>query len=359
MHKEQINDKEAISLISLFIMGSTLIIGVSSQAYNDAWLVGIAGILFSIPVFFIYSRIVSLFPGKDLFEILCFSFGKYIGKTVSLIYIWYVFHLGALVMRNFGEYVNTLTMPETPMIVMLLFLGAICIAAVRLGIEVMGRMCAYLIPVVLAIIAIVVVLGIPGYDFSSIKPILISGVTTVLKDGFIVFSFPFAETVVLGVFFSLKTKKSSRKVYFWGLMLAGPLIVIWVVRNIATLGELRNLFYFPSHVAVSHIKVGEFLQRIEVTVAFVFIVTAFVKISVCLFVACKGIGRVFNLVDYRSVVIQTGLLMIYFAYFVFDDIMDMLYWATKVYPYYAFPFQVVFPVIIWIIAEIRKKSITK
>lgn len=357
MHKEQINDKEAISLMSLFIMGSTLIFGIGINADNDAWLAGMAGILFSIPVILIYSRIVVLFPGKDLFEILVCVFGKFVGKIVSLLYIWYCFHLGALVMRNFGEYVNTLILPETPMIVILLFMGAICIAAVRLGIEVIGRVSAYFIPLILAIIAIVVVLGASEYNFNFLKPILYNGFTTVIKDGYSTFAFPFAETVVfLGAFFSLKTKKSPRKVYFSGLMLAGAVIIILAVRNIVTLGSLRNMLYFPSHVAVSRIKVGTFLQRIEVTVDFVFTVTAFIKSSVCLFVACKGIGRFFNLTDYRSIVIQTGLLMTYFSRFVYDDIMEMRNWAFLVYNYYAFPFQVAFPVIIWIIAEIRKKG---
>jgi spore germination protein KB len=36
--------------------------------------------------------------------------------------------------------------------------------------------------------------------------------------------------------------------------------------------------------------------------------------------------------------------------------MDMSYWAFKVYPYYAFPFQVILPIIIWILAEIKAKK---
>jgi spore germination protein KB len=80
-----------------------------------------------------------------------------------------------------------------------------------------------------------------------------------------------------------------------------------------------------------------------------------VKSSICLLVACKGIQKVFNLKDYRSIVIQTGLLMVYFAYTVYDNSMVMKYWAFKVYSYYAFPFQVILPLIIWGVAEIKRK----
>ena len=276
---------------------------------------------------------------------------------VSILYIWYAFHLGALVIRNFGEFINTVIMPETPMFVPMLCLGLVCIAAVRLGVEVMARTSAFFLPVVLLILAAVQVLAIPILHFNYLKPILSHGFFPVLKGGFSIFSFPFAETVLfIGVFFSLKTKKSPYKVYFSGLFLAGTIIVFVSIRNILALGELLGKFYFPSHAAVSRISVGDFLQRIEVTVAFGFAICAFIKTSVCLLVSCKGIARLFNLDDYTTVTIQTGLLMIYFSQIVYDNIMDMKNWAFTVYQYYAFAFQVVFPVIIWIFAEVKKKK---
>ena len=64
----------------------------------------------------------------------------------------------------------------------------------------------------------------------------------------------------------------------------------------------------------------------------------------------------FNLKDYRSIVIQAGLLMIYFSYIIYDNIMMMKYWAFKVYPFYAFPFQVILPIIVWILAEVKVKK---
>jgi len=357
MQKEQITDKEAICLITIFIMGSTLIIGIGGIAKNDAWIAGIVGIIFSIPILLIYSRVLSLYSGKDLYEILDLVFGKYIGKLVSILYIWYAFHLGALVIHNFGEFINTVTMTKTPMFVPMLCLGLVCIVAVSLGVEVMARTSAFFLPVMLFILVTVLVLAIPKLHFDYLKPILSQGFSPVLKGGFSIFSFPFAETVLfIGVFSSLKTKKSPYKVYFSGLFLAGTVIVILTIRNILLLGGLLGNLYFPSHVAVSRISIGNFLQRIEITVAFIFALGVFIKTSVCLFVSCKGIARLFNLKSYSSVTIQTGLLMIYFSQIVYDNIMDMKNWAFTVYQYYAFPFQVVIPVIIWIFAEVKKKK---
>lgn len=356
--KEQISDKEAICITILFIMGSTLIMGIGGEAKNDAWLAAIIGVFFSIPVFLVYSRIVSIFKGKDLFEILELVFGKYIGKFTALLYTWYAFMLGALVLRNFGEFVNTLGLPETPMFVVMLCMGLTSIIAIRLGIEVIGRTSTYFITIVFVILLIIQILVIPQIRLNYIKPLLYNGLAPVLQAGYNVFTFPFAETVILmSALFALKTKKSAGKVYFWGLTLAGTTIIVLTIRNILVLGKTIGMFYFPSYIAVSDIAVGNFIQRMEVTVSLVFAITAFTKVSVCLFAACRGFQRVFNLKDYRSVTIQVGLLILYLSYIVFDNIMDMKYWASKVYPYYAIPFQIIIPIAVWIIGELKKNTI--
>jgi spore germination protein KB len=357
MKKEQITDKEAICLLIIYILGSTAILGIGGEAKNDAWIAGIAGILMAVPIIFIYVRIQLLFPGKDLYEILDMTVGKIFSKILAVVYIWYAFHLGALVTRNFGEFINTATMPETPIILPMLCLGLVAVISVRSGIEVTARISALSLPALLFVIILVQLLAIPQMEFHNIKPILGKGFAPVLKAGFGVFSFPFAETVLfLGVFFSLKNQKSLYKVYFSGLFFAGTIIVILSMRNIFILGGLLDKLYFPSHIAVSRIRIGEFIERIEVTVALVFVFGVFIKSAVCLFVVCKGIAKLFNLKDYRSIIIQAGVLMVYFSYILYDSIMEMQYWAFKVYAYYAFPFQVIIPVFLLILAEIKMRG---
>lgn len=356
MQREQITDKEAICILIMFVIGSSLIIGVGGEAKNDAWISAIVGLIMVIPMMIIYSRILSLFQGRDLFDILYLIFGKVIGNFIAILYIWYAFHLGALVLRNYGEFINIIAMPETPMFVSLLCLGMTCIIAVRLGIEIIARTTTYFLPILFLILVGVQLLAMPQLNLEYIKPILGNGIMPVLKGGFSAFSFPFAETILfIGIFSSLKTKKSPVKVYFWGILISAAIIIITTIRNIAVLGNMVGSFYFPSYEAVSMISIGDFIQRIEVSVSSIFIFGAFIKCSICLLVACKGIAKMFNLKDYRSISIQTGLLMVYFSYIVYDNSMEMSYWAFKVYPYYSFPFQVILPIIIWISAEIKAR----
>jgi spore germination protein KB len=91
----------------------------------------------------------------------------------------------------------------------------------------------------------------------------------------------------------------------------------------------------------------------EASSALGFVITIFIKASLCLYVASVGVAKLFKLKSYRSVVLQLGLIMVYFSRFIFKDIMEMQHFAYTIYPIYALPFQVIIPLILWICAEIK------
>jgi spore germination protein KB len=337
-------------------MGSSLIIS-GGIAKNDSWIAIIAGVVMSIPILAIYTRMISLFPGQNLYDISVTVFGNIIGNIITIIYSIYAFHLGALVLRNFGDFIKIVALPETPLIFSIFCIGIISIIAARLGIEVMARTSTFFLPIFFFILVIVLILVIPQFKAEYLKPVLGYGIYPVLTGGFAIFSFPFCETVLfICLFSSLKSKKSPFKVYKLGVLIPAIVFIITAIRNIGVLGNTISTFYFPSYEAIRRIKIGDFLQRIEVTISFLFFIGVFFKSSVCLLAAAKGVSKLFKLNDYRSVVIQIGLMMIYFAYIIFDNIIEMKLWASKVYPYYAFPVQVIIPVIMWIIAEVKMRK---
>lgn len=360
MEKEIITDKEGICLLTIFIMGSAIILGTGSRVKNDAWLAGAIGLVMSLPMILIYARIHTLFLGKDLFEICVHVWGGFFGRAASAIYIFYSFFLGALVLRDFGEFINTVALIETPLIIILLSICMVAIAAARGGIEVMARISKFVLPVILAVLTVMQFMSLPILEFDFIMPVIAEGWGPVLSASFSVFSFPFAESVVfMGVFYTIGRKKSITKVFLFGLIFGGVVIIIQTLFNILTLSNGIDNYYFPSYVAASRIRIGDFLQRVEGTIAISFLFTAFIKISICLFVACKGIARVFNLEHYKFIVIQTGLLMTWLAVILFDNIVEMNFFAFVTYALFALPFQVVIPIVLWISAEIKHRKSMK
>ncbi|WP_187296331.1 GerAB/ArcD/ProY family transporter [Tepidibacter mesophilus] len=214
MSKEVISDRQATSLIILFIGGSTLLFGTGGEAEQDAWLSILLSILYAFPILMIYARILSLFPQKDLFDILELVFGKFLGKIISLLYIWFALHLGTLVLTDFGDFPTIVSIGKTPKIVPMTCIIFLCSWAIKEGIEVLGRWGEFSIWGFIFTAIVGTSLLTPNWDINNIQPVLYKGIKPVLQGAFAVFSFPFAETILFCyVFSSLKYKKSPYRVY--------------------------------------------------------------------------------------------------------------------------------------------------
>ncbi|WP_432664797.1 endospore germination permease [Wukongibacter baidiensis] len=358
MNNDIITDKQGIVLITLFIMGSSLIIGTGSEAGKDSWIAIIIAMLFSYPILMIYARILSLYPNRDLLDILEYVFGKIFGRFIGLVFTWFAFHLGALVIRNFGEFINDVSIPETPEIILMIFIALLCAIGIKAGVGMLCRWSELVIVVLIFFVIISVLLLIPDMNLNNIKPIFGKGLKPILLGSFSVFSFPFAETILFCmVFSSLSNKKSPYTIYTWGMVLGGTILFIATLTEILVLGETQfTSVYFPSHITVSRANIGDFVQRSEIIVAISFLGAGFVKVYICLLGACKGVVKTFGCSDYKFIAIPIALLTVNLAHFIYESLIEMSEWAFEIWPYYAFIFQVVLPIIVWIGAEIKHKS---
>lgn len=360
MASEVLSNKQNISLITLFLIGSSAILGVGTTAKQDVWIVILIAMGYSLPVLLIYSRLNHNHPGMDLYDIIEKLMGKIFGRFIILLYIWYSFHLGSLVIRNFTEFIQVVSLTETPKY-SIAIMAVICIIGVRFGLEVLGRFSEFVFPYIIATILGLIILSIPNMEVINIKPILYSGVKPLLKTAFYAFSFPFAEAVIFTLVFKYSPQKGSiLKPYFLGVLFSGFILLFVSLRNILVLGsEIATSLYFPSYSAVSLINIGDFFQRIEVLLSISFIFVGFIKISICLLVSCKGIAKLLQIEDYKPLGAPIGLLMISMSLFIYDNVVEMLDWAKNVYPYYAIPFQIIIPLLLLVLSEIRMRIKSK
>jgi len=358
MKNEIISERQTTILIILFLLGNSLLIGSGNQAKQDAWIAIIIAISYSIILVLMFSRILSLYPGKDLFDILQIVMGKFIGKIFSILMIWFVFHDAALIFRIIEDFTNTLVFPDTPVILPIIFFAMLVIWALKAGIEVLGRWAEYFSWIIILIVIIVPVLSIPQMDISRLKPILSNGVVTLLKGAFSSFTYPFGQIIVFTMVFSNISKvKNHKKAFIVGLLIGGGLIVLTVLRNLLVLGnETVSRLYFHSTMAVSLIRLG-FLQRLEMTVIIVFLVCAFIKVSIVSFAVCNGISKIFGFDDYRFIATPVVLLMLSFSFFVTKSTMETQFLISNIWQYHSFIFEVIIPLIIFIAAEIKNRKL--
>ena len=364
MHKENISSKEAISLIVLFNIGTSAMIQTGSEAKEDLWLAVIFSILMTLPAILIYARLNTYDEYKDIYEVIEDNFGKFLGKIIILLYVWYSIHLSALVLRDFGEFYINIVAPGTPMAVPMILLVLLNIWIVKDGIESMGRWAEIYVPIIVIAIFTTIIFLIPNMDMDNARPILYNGIKPVFNGAFSLFGFPFGETVLfIFLFSSLRNKKSSYKVYLIGLLIGGITIFGISTANLLVLGPYRlSSFYFPSYEVLKKLNIGDFIQRVEIIASAIFILGGFIKMCTTSLVACKGITRVFGFKDYRFVVSGVSLLKFNLSLIIAESFVEFIAWTSQVWRYYSLLFNTILPIIILIVVEIKlrtKKSKTE
>lgn len=356
MQKEVLSDKQAVCVIILFLSGTSSASLFGIAAGKDVWLAIILSVLGALISGIIIARIHYTFPDKNLFEVLEICFGKFPGKLLGILLAAYTLQASIDVLSNMSFFIQTVTMPETPRTATIIIIMSLCLWVVKEGVEVLGRWSEFFIPMFVIALFIAVMLLIPRMDLNNIRPVLYGGITPVLKGAFFTFTFPFGEIVVFSLIFSsFRTRKSPYKVYTISLLLAGGLVLIISLTDILVLGvDLSLALYYPSYSAVSKIAMGEFLERLEITSALAMILGGFVKVSIYLMASCKGIANIFKYKDYRFLVAPLVLLIISTSTFFHKNILDYTEWNNGTWPYLALLFQVIIPVIVLGLCEVRR-----
>lgn len=359
MNKELISEKQAIALIVYFILNSTLIFPTALEAGRDLWIAIALSLAFSIVIISMYARILSIYSGKNLFDILEITFGKFIGRTISLIYIWFAIHLAAMVLRDFGEMFGTIIIPDTPQTIILLVISILTVWSVKEGIELLGRLSIETISFMLILLFSIVLILIPKIQINNIRPILENGSGPVIKGMLSAFAFPFGEIVIFTMILdSLNNKKKIYRVYLLGLIIGGAIIFITELNNLLIIGiEAYSSMYFPVYTVVRRAEIGNAFERIEMVGSIIVVLAGFIKIAVCTLGASKGIAKVFGYKNYRFLVTPITLLITNLAYIQFTGLIELSIWTSKYWTYYALVFQIILPIIIWIGVEIKGRSI--
>lgn len=355
MGKEIISDRQGIAIIALFMLGSTSIFVPGIEAKKDIWLASLLGLLMVLPIVFICTRFQKKLPNNNFFDILEICFGKYIGKILIFINICYLIFFTSEIFVNYGQFVTTVNLPQTPRIVLIALIGILTIWVSKEGIEVLGRWSEFFILLPIVFIIIFPLLLIPKMDINNLRPVLEEGVRPILKGAFSVFNFPLAQIVIFSMTFAnFKNEKSSFKVYITSILISFIYLFILSITNILTLGaDTMISTYYPAYISARRINLGQMFQRIEVTVALVFVLCSFVKMSVLLLTTTKGISKLFNFKDYRFLVTPVALLIINLSYFQYDSVMQFYEFSRQIWIYFFLPFLLFIPVITFVVFQFK------
>jgi len=354
--KEIITNNQALLITTLFILGNSITLPINTEAGSDFYLAFILGMIISMPLVLIYSKILRMFPNKNIFMINQVIFGKFLSKLINSLFTFYCFYLGCLVLREFSEFITNVTLKSTPQYVIMFFILSFVIWAIKLGLEPFSRWCELFGILLIILLLIIITFFLSTIDWSNLKPFLADGIFPVIETSQYSVYYPLCESVILlGVFNNLKNNSKMNKIFIFGVIISGILILIYQASAFLSMGPyIYSINHYPVYVAMSRINIFPSVERLEIIIAVTFLISGFVKLHVCFFVTCKGISHIVNCINYKSLIWPISLLAIVISLSTFKGTMETLEYI-KSYNVLAIPAQIILPITILIIAKIKKK----
>ncbi|WP_167357221.1 GerAB/ArcD/ProY family transporter [Paenibacillus pectinilyticus] len=359
MEKQLISLRQFKILVILFSLGSTILIVPSvftAYAHQDGWISALLGIAIGGVLLFVYAALGRRYPDHTLMEYSEFILGKWLGKCLAIIFYLYFFIIATLVLRNVGDFITTIIMPETPIqVIHFAFLLIIMIGA-GMGIEVIARAAEVFLPWVLLFICVLFGFLIPQIKFERILPIYEASAKAIVHGSLSVLSIPYLEMVVfLMVFPAIQSKLKASKGFLQAGFMGGTIILLITILCIVVLGwDFTSRHTFPSYTLAKKIHIGTFVQRIEVLVAIIWFVTIYFKLVICFHSSLVGLSQILRLRTYRPFIVPSALVMFALAFIIYPNIVYFRDFTSHIWPPFALTIGLFLPVCLLIVSYIRK-----
>lgn len=357
----KISIRQFTILTMFFTIGTTILVipsSLAADAKQNAWIAAIVGWLLGIMIVYLYVSLGKLFPDLTLIDFLEHTLGKWFGKLVTLIFIFFSFVGTSAVLYYMGNFMTTQVMPETPLAAFVLLFGGLVVIGLRLGLEVLARTSEILFPWFLVLFAISTLLLIPEIEIQKVLPIMEIGIRPTIRGALSFIGTASLPLVVYLMFFpsSLNHPKAAGKAFIIGTALGGIFIIIVTFMSISVLGaDFTSRNMYPSYALAKKINIGNFIQRVEILMAGMWFMTIFFKTALYAYGFVTGIAQLCGLKDYRPLVLPCGMIFIAFSLIIYPNVVYMMDFDSTVYIPYVITVAFILPLFLLGIGLVRKR----
>ncbi|GGE15643.1 spore germination protein KB [Marinithermofilum abyssi] len=360
MEKAKLDFLQFFSLIVLFELGSTLVIGMGTAAKQDAWLTILVGLAGGVLLFLFYSALFRRYPDLPITGIAQKVLGKPVGTLLGYLYVVYFMYVGARILLDFGILSFLSTLDQTPFLVIMTLMILVIIYVLYLGVEVLGRLGEMFLLAYLLVSAFgALLLLFSGLvDLAQLRPVLEEGWTPVLKTALQTFTFPFGEMIVFMMLFPYLNRPKSRvKVGLSGMVFSGAILCVTSIITTAVLGaDIADRSTFPLLTMIGKVNIAEIFQNLDVIAVLILIIVGFFKIAIFFYAALIGLADLTK-VHKNRLVYPMGMTILFLSIIIADDFVEHFKEGLAIVPIYLhLPFQTGIPLILLAVSLFRHRK---
>ncbi|MED4886305.1 endospore germination permease [Lysinibacillus fusiformis] len=362
MEKEVISSRQFTIITCLLSIGTAILIipsTIASSSMQDAWIAASIGVVLSLLVVKLFLTLGNQTPTLNFIEANEKILGGFLGKITVIGFLSLTLFSGGELLYFIGIFMKTEVMPETPTLAFALLFSIIIMYAAYLGLETFARSAEILFPMFILIFIFFIVCITPQIKFENIQPIMEASKTSMFYSIFRFMSvFSFSLVMLLMIYpASVNVQQSSKKGFYIGTILGGFVLVTLITLSILVLGAANTAYRtFPSYALAQRISIGNFLQRIEIIMAFMWIASIFIRTFMYFYTTVVGIAQIMKLKDHRPLILPMGIIMIGLSQILHPDIVHSDNYNNEIWPIYSFVFTILLPILLLIVAVIRNRK---
>jgi spore germination protein KB len=326
------------------------------HAGRDMWLSPIWAMLAGFAVVLTAWALHRRFPDETLIEIGERVLGKAPGRIVGIIYVFFYWHAGGMLVRQYGEFVSGVFLMETPTPVIMGGMLVVCAYAVRGGVEVLGRCAQIIIPAVLGMYALLVLLQLPSLEPGRLLPMFEFGILPSLK-GSIVPQAWYTEFIAVSFLYpSLTDRSKGLRWAVFAVLLVAFFLTLTNLVALMLFGEMAGRLVYPVMSAARYIVVADFLEHLEAFVMAIWVFGTFVKIALFYHLLVQCTARTAGLSDWRPIAMPVGLLILLSGIWSVPNLQEMIDVLDSSSVFELVSVQLAIPVLLLLVALIRGKK---
>ncbi|WP_019849206.1 endospore germination permease [Desulfitobacterium sp. PCE1] len=324
---------------------------------QDAWLACILyfplQIIMAAPLYLLAKR----FPQQTIIQYIPAIAGKG-GKIAGALLLGYFIHQSAMSLALFNLFITGVTMPETPILFFSSSLLLACAYAARQGIEVLGRLSELLLPIILIAITTIILLLTKDMHFKLLQPVLEKGILPVMGGSLFLVSRTYEVIEFAMLLPYLNQPAKTKTVYLTSFFIIAFFLTMISMSIIAILGTGAATRTFPFLYTIRLVSVGNFIERIESIHLAVWILAAFLKMSLQYYIIVLGLSQLFNLKSYKPLILPTGSILVSLSLLVAPSLVELQSFASSMESHlYNIVFVYSLPFLLLLLAVIRKKGV--
>lgn len=356
-------EKGRISVIQLFLWMLIYLTAASSSnsldilfGRQDSFISNLMAIVPGILTIYLMVLLQKKYPGRSFFAMTEEVLGKWPGKIINLIFVYFALEICLFYARGFGEFVLTTMTPELSVDLYLICIVLVGAFAVYLGIEAIARVAQLLFPFYVLLLIIINALLVRQFHLDYILPLLDHKAGEIIYSTFLQYVFPMGEVIFfIGVLPYVKQSKHLFKAATGSLVLAGIFLTYRAIVSIGVLGQGTALASnYPFFNAIRLVKIGEFIERIDILFLGIFVMAVLIQYITIYYFISHGVAHIFQVKKLKPLLIPMAILIYALARAANTNVVDINHYLMYIRPITGPIYMIVLPALLLVVGMVRK-----